>query len=128
MEKEAKIFAKALFLAAQNKKEEEKKEIAKRFLVFLKKKNKIYLLPQIIKIYQEYLKKKEGEIFFAHHLDEKILMKIKEKLENFLEKGTILKVKIKKELLGGFLLKTENYLIDASIKGLLEKIKSSLWK
>lgn len=126
MENQSKIIAKALFLATQNKPKENQEKIVRNLINFLKKKRQIYLLPAILNDYQKYLKLKRSFLTFAHKPDREILEKIKKVFKDILKGAEKIQIKIDKEITGGFIVKTENTLIDASIKGILRKIKEKI--
>lgn len=120
---QAKTLAEILFSAVENKSDQQQKEIAQNFLKVLKIKKKIYLLPQIFKELQKILKKDEIELIFSREIQGEDIKKIEEKLRNVFGKEKVFKTRIDKQLISGFVAKTNNYLIDASISGVLEKMK-----
>jgi ATP synthase F1 delta subunit len=61
------------------------------------------------------------DITLAHQLDEKTLQNIKNHLENILTKKIFLNISIDKQIIGGFVAKTESHLVDMSIKNNLTK-------
>ncbi len=128
MRNQAEVLAKILFSAGKGKTSEDKKRIVKNLVDFLREKRKIYLLPRILESYQEYLKRKSGFLVFSREIDEKTIQKLKKVFKTLLEESEAVEIKIDKSLIGGFMLKTENFLADASIKGLLEKYGKNLWK
>lgn len=128
MRNQADVLAKILFLAVKGKTSGEKKRIIKNLVAFLREKRKIYLLPRILESYQEYLKRKSGFLVFSREIDKKTIEKLKKVFKDILEESEAVEIKINKTLIGGFMLKTENFLVDASIKELLEKYSKNLWK
>lgn len=128
MEYQAEILAKALFLATQNKTIEEKTKIAENLLKFLRQKKKIYLLPEILNSYRKYLERKKGILIFSRKFSKEILEKVRKTFKEILSESKSVQIKFDKGIIGGFILKTENFLIDASIKGYLKKISQSLKK
>ncbi len=122
-ENQAKILAEILFSATENKNDQQQKEIARNFLKVLKNKKKIYLLPQILKELQKISKKDEIELTFSREIQDEDIKKIEEKLRSVFGKEKVFKIRTNKHLISGFVAKTNNYLIDASISGVLEKMK-----
>lgn len=128
MRNQSEVLAKILFAAAKGKTSEEKKRIIKNLVAFLREKRKIYLLPRILESHQEYLKRKSGFLVLSREIDKKTLRKLKKVFKDILEESEAVEFKIDKTLIGGFMLKTENFLVDASIKELLQKYGKNLWK
>ena len=122
-ENQAKILAEILFSATENKNDQQQKEIARNFLKVLKNKKKIYLLPQILKELQKISKKDEIELTFSREIQGEDIKKIEEKLRSVFGKEKVFKTRTDKRLISGFVARTNNYLIDASISGVLEKMK-----
>jgi F0F1-type ATP synthase delta subunit len=122
-ENQAKILAEILFSATENKSEQQQQEIAQNFLKVLKNKKKIYLLPQILKELKKISKKDEIELTFSREIQDEDIKRTEEKLRSIFGKEKIFKIKTDKRLISGFVAKTNNYLIDASISGVLEKMK-----
>lgn len=126
METRAKILAEALFLASRGKTAKAKEKIAENLIKFLKIKKETYLLPEILINYQRYLKRKMGLLIFAREMEKDIQEKLKEICKGVLKEAEAIELRIDKGIIGGFIVKTENFLIDASIKGFLERIKGRI--
>ncbi len=92
----------------------------------LRRKRRLYLLPRILKAYQRYLRRKKGLLIFAREPDKEVLEKIKRTFRDVFGESQITEIKIDKNIVGGFIIKTENFLIDASIRGLLQKVEEEL--
>ena len=120
---QAKILAGLLFSATENKSDQQQQEIAQNFLKVLKNKKKIYLLPQIFKELQKISKKDEIELTFSREIQDEDIKKIKERLRTVFGKEKIFKTRTDEHLISGFVAKTNNYLIDASISGVLDRMK-----
>ncbi len=120
---QAKILAEILLSATENKSGQQQQKIAQNFLKVLKIKKKIYLLPQILKGLQKILKKDEIELTFSREIQDEDIKKIEKKLRTVFGKEKVFKTRTDKHLISGFVAKTNNYLIDASISGVLEKMK-----
>ena len=124
-DKEILSWARALFLALEENKENEEKVI-KNFFLALDKKN--YLIPAIIKKYKR-IKEKEGriDVFVAKEINEELKKEINNKIESLEGKNKTINYIIDENLIGGFRIKTKDYLIKASIKDTLIKIKNNAY-
>ena len=122
-ENQAKMLAEILFSATENKNDQQQRKIAQNFLKVSKDKKKIYLLPQIFKELQKISKKDEIELTFSREIQGEDIKKIEEKLRVIFGKEKVFKTRTDKHIISGFVAKTNNYLIDASISGVLEKMK-----
>ena len=121
-EKEVLYWARALFLVLEEGEKDEEKVI-KNLILALGKKN--YLIPAIIKKYKR-IKQKEGkvDVFIAEEISEELKAKINRKVEEREGKNKIIDYTIDKDLIGGFQIKTKDYVVKASIKDALTKIKN----
>jgi F-type H+-transporting ATPase subunit delta len=115
-----------LLLLTKGKDEQEKQEIIKEFLNLLKEKNKLYLLPVILKELKKAEKKAKAELILAREFKQEFLGSLKKEIEKLLGEKEI-EVIIEPEIIGGFLAKDENYLVDGSIKGNLNKFKQRVY-
>lgn len=127
MENQAKIWARALFLASRNKTGEKKEKIAENLIKILKRRGKIYILPQILAYYRKSLNRMKGELTFARQICRKTIEKIEKNFAEILKETDVIQFKIDKKIIGGFILKTENFLVDGSIKGFLERISGRIF-
>lgn len=118
-----KKLAKILISLTENKNLEEKEKIIKNFLDILRQKKKIHLAKQILREIKREKRKKEVALCLVRKLDEKIIAEIKEKLKEFFGKDKEFKIKIDENIIGGFLAKSQNYIIDASIKGIINRLR-----
>jgi len=126
MEDQVEKCIKILDKAAKEKEEWRKERMIKDMIEVLRRKRKLYLLPRILKAYQNYLKRKKGILVFAREPDREVLEKIKTTFRDVFRESQMTEMKINKDILGGFIIKTENFLIDASIRGLLQKVEEEL--
>jgi len=124
-DKEILAWARALYLALEEKKEDEEK-IINNLISFLDKKK--YLLPAIIKKYER-IKEKETrvEVVVAKEIDDYTKEKLNQKIEKLLGKNKVITYKVDEELIGGFRIKTKDYVVKASIKDTLTKIKNNAY-
>jgi len=122
--KKVKKLTKILISLTENKSPEEKEAIIRSFLTLLLQKKKIHLARQILREVKREKAKKEVILCLARKIDKNLLKETKEKLADFFGKEKEFKIKIQEELIAGFLAKSQNYLIDASIRGLLRKFRN----
>jgi len=119
-----KQLAKALFEVTKDLKGNDLKKVLNNFVVILAREHKLKKSGYIIAEYVKYAKIKEGireiEITTARELDEKTLNHIKKAFGNNTEANVI----VDESLIGGVRIKTENKILDASIKTQLVKLKS----
>jgi len=99
-------------------------------LLYLKENHLLHLLPNILeKLEQEKVKEEKKstiEIFTSHDFDAEVIEKIKGRIET--EKGDKFKVVVEQNLIGGFVIKGKNRILDASIKKNMEFLRESLIK
>lgn len=117
-------LSKSLFLAVKGKTEKEKQKIVKNFVHCLKRNKKIYLLPLILKEFERYSKQDEVILTLSRKKDREVINNIEQKLKDILGEEKTFKVKIDESIISGFIARTNNYLIDASIKGLLWRVRT----
>ncbi|HOA47603.1 MAG TPA: F0F1 ATP synthase subunit delta [Candidatus Paceibacterota bacterium] len=121
-----KKLVKILLSLTQGKSDKEKQEIVRVFLKLLAEKNQLHLLPAILKELKREEKKQKIELILARNFEQEFLQKIERGVKKTLGEKEI-KLRIEPEIIGGFLAKDENYLIDGSIKGILNNFKERLW-
>jgi len=121
-----KKLVKILLSLTQGKSDKEKQEIVRVFLKLLAEKNQLHLLPAILKELKREEKKQKIELVLARNFEQEFLQKIERGVKKTLGEKEI-KLRIEPEIIGGFLAKDENYLIDGSIKGILNNFKERLW-
>jgi len=104
----------------------ENKELAKEFLMFLTKKHAFKQLPLIIHYYQYELENIVGtlkaEIVTASELPEEIKKQLVEVLEKKLNRKVEAEFKVEPEIIGGFVVRTTSFVVDASVKDLLKEL------
>lgn len=124
--KEINIWVKALLLILEEGDKEKMSQAAGRLVLILQKKKKGYLLPKIIeKLEKTWERKNKLELFLAREHSEKHLADLGKNLFLVLGKEKKVEVKIKEDLIGGFLAKTDKLLIKASVKDFLDEIKNN---
>ena len=99
-------------------------------LLYLKENQLLHLLPNILnKLEQEKVKEEKTktiEVLTSHEFDTDVLEKIKGYIEK--EKGDKFKVVVEPSLIGGFVIKGKNRILDASLKKNIEFLRESLIK
>ena len=101
------------------------KKIFGRLKEILKGKKKEYLLPKIVENTLALMAKENRfEIVLAHEQSGESFNKLEERLARVLCAADA-KMKIDAALIGGFIAKTDQCLIDASVKGKLEQLKKT---
>lgn len=130
-----KHYAVSLFEVLIGKNEKNIKKTLDNFIGILKKNKDLSLVGKIFKEFEKYSFEKQGilsgEIFFAHQMEENVKIMIKNKLIGQQVDGKKIKEinfkeQINKDLIGGFKLKLGEILIDASIKGALDRLHENL--
>jgi F-type H+-transporting ATPase subunit delta len=102
------------------------KELAKEFLVFLTKHHGFKYLSLIIRAYQYELETVLGtlkaEIITASELPEEIKQQLVQTLESKLNRKVEATFSVDPEIIGGFVVKTTSFVVDASVKDLLKEL------
>lgn len=132
----SKQYAIALYEAVKGKGKKEAEKAIDNFFVLLRGRNELSLAGKIAEEFENYSLRQEGvlsgEIVAAHKVNEEtkkeIAKKIIHKLLDKKIKELNFEEKIDKDLIGGFKIKVEDVLVDASIGGLLSKMKRELIK
>ncbi|HPV70596.1 MAG TPA: F0F1 ATP synthase subunit delta [Candidatus Magasanikbacteria bacterium] len=123
--KSNKFYAKILLETVKDLKPAQIKIAVKNFATFLIKENKVKKIDQIIEEFERYAKSSEGiqevKITLAKKGDLKTVEKIKNSLAGKIEETII----IDESILGGFILQTDDKIIDASLKTQLLNLKQS---
>lgn len=105
-------------------------ESGRNFITILALHHRLEVLPEIMRLYKEMYAERTGmvEVEFVSPVmiseDEKT--SFKKMLGKYLAKTVTMHCKVDKELLGGFLARAGNYVIDGSVRGYLANLKSSI--
>jgi F-type H+-transporting ATPase subunit delta len=101
-------------------------EALKEFVTLVIREHKTKQFDKIIKEYESYAKKKEGivniDIISARELETKLLNKIM----HIFGKNVEAEVTVDESILGGIKIKTEDKILDGSLKTQLLKLKESI--
>ncbi|MCK5889959.1 MAG: F0F1 ATP synthase subunit delta [Methylococcales bacterium] len=100
------------------------------FLKLLVENGRLILAPQVSELYEEFKAEHEGyvdvEVISAYALSKEEQKKFAATLEKKLDKKVHITTSIDKTLLGGFLAKAGDMVIDGSIKGQLQQLAKKL--
>ncbi|OIO49136.1 hypothetical protein COX74_02790 [bacterium (Candidatus Gribaldobacteria) CG_4_10_14_0_2_um_filter_41_16] len=125
-----KKYAIALADVANKAGKGEHARITEKFFKLLLKKNALFLLPLIIVELEKYLDQQDGqlraELFTAHQASKIITNKLRQFLTDKSQEKVILQERLDKGLLGGFILKWQDFLLDASVKNELKRLNHQL--
>ena len=125
MKYSAKKLAQSLY---QLNRDSDNKDIVDNFIAFCKSKQLDYLLPSIMKYYQEILEQNKNQktidIKSAFKISKDNLKTIKSLITQ--DKKIELNISEDKELLGGFIAQYKNKTYDASLKNQIQKLKYKL--
>ena len=121
-----KIYAEALLAATKDVKGEKLNSIIEALVKLLAKKQKLKQAPLIIKEFERLAKKAAGivniSITSAHKLNQSNL----ESIKTFFGKNVEETTSLNEALLGGFTVRSEDTIFDASLKTQLTKLKQNL--
>lgn len=99
-----------------------------KLLEYLKKNHLLHLLPNILRKLElenvKDLNKKTIHITTSHEFDKELVEKIKSFASR--EKGNTFKVSVDEDLIGGFVVKGNNKIMDASVKRNIQFLRESL--
>ncbi|EKD43373.1 MAG: F1-ATP synthase, delta subunit [uncultured bacterium] len=121
-----KQYAVALYEAAKDLSGKELASVLKDFVSIIARDHKLKQAGKIVEEFLHHGKKQEGimeiEITSARELDDKTVEKIKNSFGDKVEAT----VKIDEEILGGIKIKTDDKILDGSLKTQLLKLKESI--
>ncbi|HYE84631.1 MAG TPA: ATP synthase F1 subunit delta [Clostridia bacterium] len=100
------------------------------FLKILIEKDRVYLLDEILEdfeeLYYDYKKLLKVRITTAFELDEDYRERLKSKLAEIFEQEVVVEVSIDSSIVGGIYIKAKDKIIDATVKGKLDRMKDNL--
>ena len=100
------------------------------FLGVLNRKNKMSLLAQIVSAYGDLYDEKHGKIevdvTVAHKLTADELENVRQRVSSALKKDAVVHTYVDESIIGGMLLRVQDQLIDASVRGQLQAIKEQI--
>ncbi len=102
------------------------------FLGVLATKKRLSALPEIyqsyVKLLDERLGRRRVEVIASTEVDSGLEKKISEALKSYLNAEVILDVNIDPEIIGGMVIRSEDLMIDTSVKSGLERMRRALFK
>lgn len=127
----AKQYAQCLYELVSAESDGKVKEILPKFVALLQKHQALNLAPAIISIFREIWNKEHGEVVAELTSARELKNEAKEMVIDYLKNKSgatdvILNEKIDKNILGGFVLKYDNKIVDGSLRSSLEELKNSL--
>ena len=127
----AKQYAQCLYELVSAESDGKVKEILPKFVALLQKHQALNLAPAIISIFREIWNKEHGEVVAELTSARELKNEAKEMVIDYLKNksgatNVVLDEKIDKNILGGFILKYDNKIIDGSLRSSLEELKNSL--
>jgi len=116
----AKVYAKALIEAAQDKPEEEQRLVARRLKQLLKKRGDLRLLSHILKEAEHMQQGNPAQVVSASELSEQARNTLKKSLE---QKGFFMKEEVDADVIGGIAIYLgKEYMIDGTVRRKLQKL------
>jgi len=100
------------------------------FITILAENKRLSLMPEIVELFdalkaiQE--KRVDVEVISAYALDEAAENKLKEALKKRLQREVSLSSRVDQSLLGGLILRTDDMVIDGSLRGRLNKLAEAM--
>lgn len=105
-------------------------DLAYRFLLLINEKNRISLLPEMIERFDalllEHRNQVEGEVVSAVELSGSQIGTIQKNIEDLIGKTVILKQRLDADVLGGFVVKVQDIIIDNSVRYQLSRLREKL--
>lgn len=121
-----KIWSRVLVEACEGKNLAEQKKIIARLGTILKAKKKEHLLAQIVKNAFEIIEAETKlEITLAHPQSAEFIDKLKKKIAGKFEGNGAVEVAVSPSIIGGFKVKSSQYILDASVKSYLEQLRKN---
>lgn len=127
----ARQYAQCLYELVSTEENDKVKEILPKFVVLLEKHLALNLAPSIISVFTEIWNKEHGEVVAELTSARELKVEAKETVINYLKNKSgatevILDERVDKNILGGFILKYNNKIVDGSLRSSLESLKNSL--
>ena len=127
----ARQYAQCLYELVSTEENDKVKEILPKFVVLLEKHLALNLAPSIISVFTEIWNKEHGEVVAELTSARELKIEAKETVINYLKNKSgatevILDEHVDKNILGGFILKYNNKIVDGSLRSSLESLKNSL--
>lgn len=108
----------------------EASEELKRVLVLMAEKDRLGIIKDFVSEFEKFVNLRLGvvkaEIVSAVEIDEETLSKIREKIENLFGKKAEITTKLDPSIIGGFIIKVGDKVLDASVRTQLENLKKAI--
>jgi len=121
-----KQYAQALFEATKDLKGEKISEAIKKFVLLLARQHKLKRAEQIITEYEKRVKKENGEVEIVVKSARKLEKTLLEKIKNVFGDKVETKEEVDQSLLGGLVVKTEDKILDGSLRTQLASLRQKL--
>jgi F-type H+-transporting ATPase subunit delta len=119
-----KIWTRVLGETLEGKPAAEQKAVLSRLKEILEGKKKGYLLDEIIRRTSAAMaRRKRLEITVAHAQSAETIDKLRKKLEKSFSEWAEVNTKVDPGIIGGFIAKTEQYILNASVKNQLDQLR-----
>lgn len=100
------------------------------FIRVLAEKKRLALLPNISDLFEESVAKESGYVSLtvtsAYTMDAQQQASVKEKLSQQLKSALVVRFQVDETVMGGLLVRSGNWVLDGTIKGQLQRLKSAL--
>lgn len=126
-------YAEILYALIKDQSSDDIHKILKTYIAFLSRKKALGKIKEIIEKFEKIENNMDGTISALLTTSDELTEKEKEEIIHALKKEmnvkkVILNEKIDKKLIAGWKIRTENYLIDGSTRGRLNKLQIALMK
>ena len=127
----ARQYAQCLYELVSTESDDKVKEILPKFVVLLEKHQALNLAPAVISAFTEIWNREHGEVVAELTSARELKLEAKEMIVNYLKeksgaKEVILDENVDKNILGGFVLKYNNKIVDASLRSSLAELKNQM--
>lgn len=126
----AENYGQALYRATKDSNEKEATKAVGRFVEILSKRNELHLAPKIVESFDAEARKSEGvhEVSFlsAEELTAERKKSISTSFAKALDGAVEMRWKTDASIIAGAVIRYDDVLLDASVKGSLERLKKSL--
>ena len=121
-----KQYAQALFDVTKDLKDEKIAEAIKKFVLLLARQHKLKRAEKIIAEYEKCVKRESGEVEIVIKSARKLEKTLLKKVEDIFGPKVKTREEVDENLLGGIVVKTEDKILDGSLKTQINQLKQSL--
>lgn len=130
MKRTPKKYAESLIQVLQEAENKDQDIVLDNFVRLLIKNNDLDLFPKIAEEYEKLEMVKQGvkkvKVVSAHKLDGPEEEQIKAKIESILDSKVQLEKEVDENVVGGVVIKADDWVLDASLKNYLKKLSKSM--